>query len=441
MGSLRGGDPPDLLTLLAADKGFALGDAYTVILAFGGLAVFAAIGALSHQEGRAFSASVIYLCLGMGGALLLEAGSVSWIDPLEQTKLLERLTEIVVVIALFSAGLKVERGFSRQGWGSVARLLLIGMPLSIAAVALFGSEAMGLSLGAAVALGAALAPTDPVLAGDIGIGPPGDEDEREPHFSITAEAGLNDGLAFPFVFLALFIAGEGGTDWLGEWLVADVGYAIVVGSVLGAVGGYCLAGLAVRLRDRKLLSHELDGWLGPAVVLTLYGVTELLGGYGFLAAFAAGLGFRRYEYGHEVNRHVHNGAETLEKLGELALILLLGSMVTWAGLQLPELSGWLLVPVLILLIRPATVLLSLLGSQIDPPSERWFVAWFGVRGIGSLYYAAVILGSGVLVGGRRAPGLLDRRGVRHRLRGRPRRDELTGRAAAAAPRPAALTAA
>ena len=134
-------------------------------------------------------------------------------------------------------------------------------------------------------------------------------------------------------------------------------------------------------------------------MLLIYGLTEIAGAYGFLAAFAAGLGFRRYERDHEVNRRVHDGAELLEKFGELALILLLGSMVTFEGLGEPGVSGWLLVPLLLLVIRPATVLLALLGSRVAREGERSFVAWFGVRGIGSLYYAAVAAGSGVLADG------------------------------------------
>jgi sodium/hydrogen antiporter len=386
--------PPAVL--LAAEKGFSAGDTYALILTFTGIAVFAAIGALSHQHERAFSASVIYLGLGLLGAAGLYLADVSWLDPEEDASLLEHLAELAVIIALFSAGLKIERPLERRGWGSIARLLLIAMPLTIGAVALFGSLVMGLSLGAAIALGAVLAPTDPVLAGDIGIGPPGDEEEREPHFSVTAEAGLNDGLAFPFVFLALFVAEEEGTGFLTEWLLADVVYAIGVGCLAGGLGGYLVAAAAVRLRDRDLLSHEFDGWMAVGAVLLIYGVTEVLGAYGFLAAFAAGLGFRRYERGHEVNRRVHDGAEMVEKFGELGLILILGSLVTLTGLQMPGLTGWLLVPVLILVIRPVAVLVALLGSKIDPPAERYFVAWFGVRGIGSLYYTAVILGAGVL---------------------------------------------
>ena len=166
---------------------------------------------------------------------------------------------------------------------------------------------------------------------------------------------------------------------------------------MGALGGYGIASAAVWLRDRELLSTDFDGWLSVPAVLTVYGLTELVGAYGFLAAFAAGVAFRRHEHTHEHNRRVHDGAEVVEKFGELAVILLIGSMLSWNGLAAPGLSGWLLVPVLLLVIRPAAVFLSLLGSKRDW-KERAFVAWFGVRGIGSLYYLAVAVGTGVLAG-------------------------------------------
>ncbi|HWT92960.1 MAG TPA: cation:proton antiporter [Solirubrobacteraceae bacterium] len=384
--------------LLAAGKGFTFADPFALTILFVGFAIFVAIAALSHQHERAFSASVIYLGLGLAAALVVNLADADWIHPLDDASLIEHLAEIAVIVALFSAGLKVERSVRSSEWTSVWRLLGIAMPLTIAAVALWGDQVMGLSLGAAILLGAMLAPTDPVLAGDLGIGPPGhdEEDEPEPQFAVTAEAGMNDGLAFPFVFLGLFVIEEGGTDWLGTWFAADLLYGIVAGLAIGGAAGVALAWLAVRLRDRRFLATELDGWLAIACVLLIYGLTEIAGGYGFLAAFAGGLGFRRYEHGHEVNRRVHDGAELLEKFGELTLILLLGSMVTLDGLGEPGVSGWLLVPLLLFVIRPATVLLSLIGSRVRTGRERTFVAWFGVRGIGSLYYVAVAIGSGVL---------------------------------------------
>jgi len=373
-----------------ADLGFSFADPFAIAVAFVGVAVFAAIGALSHEHDRAFSASLFYLAFGLIAAGGIHVLGIGWLDPFRDSSLFEHATELAVVVALFATGLKLERELSFHGWRNVARLLLVAMPLTIGAIALFGSLVMGLSLGAAIALGACLAPTDPVLAGDIGVGPPGEEEEREPNFSITGEAGLNDGLGFPFLLLGVAVAkGEG----LVEWALADVAYGIAAGLAIGAVLGYAVAALTVRLRDHELLAHELDGWVAIAAVLLIFGVSEIAGAYGFLAAFAGGVAFRRYEHTHERNRGVHQGAEVVEDAAELALILVLGSCMTLTGLGEPGVAGWLLVPLLLLVIRPVAVLASLVRSG-QRPRERLFVGWFGVRGIGSLFYASAAIGLG-----------------------------------------------
>ncbi len=322
---------------------------------------------------------------------------VAPLSPLDGNRIVERVCELAILLAVFTAGLAVEKLVSTRQWRSVVVLLGIVMPLTIAAVAAFAGLVMGLSLGAALMLGAILAPTDPVLAGDVGLGPPGESEEaEEPHFSLHTEAGLNDGLAAPFVLAGVLIATEGGTAWLGEWILADVLYAGIGGVVLGAAVGYGFARIIVPLRDRGLLNNDFDGYLAVAAILLIYGLTEIAGAYGFLAAFIGGLAFRRYEHGHELNRAVHDSAETVEKFGELALILLLGSLMSFDAFSEPGIAGWLLVPLLLLVIRPAIGLLALLGSKAVPGKERLFVAFFGVRGIGSLFYLAVAIGAGVL---------------------------------------------
>src|SRR4051794_26124341 len=197
---------PSAVPVLASSPGFDVGDPYALALAFAGVAVFAAVGALSHQHERAFSASLIYLGLGLGAATVIDLIDVRWIDPFADANIIEHLAEFAVIVALFGTGLKLERALDARPWLSVGRLLGIVMPLTIAAVTLFGTAVMGLSLGAAIVLGATLAPTDPVLAGDVGVGPPGEEDVHEANVALTAEAGLNDGLAFPFVFLGTYVA-------------------------------------------------------------------------------------------------------------------------------------------------------------------------------------------------------------------------------------------
>jgi len=381
----------------AAERGFSFADPFAAGLLFLGIAIFAAIGALSHERERAFSASLVYLGLGLAAAVAIEIIDIAWVDPVADASLVEHVTELAVIIALFGTGMKLERPLKGPAWGSVVRLLAITMPLTIGAVVLFGTGVMGLSLGAAIALGAILAPTDPVLAGDIGVGPPGQEDAHESNFSVTGEAGLNDGLAFPFLFLGLFVLDPGGTSWLGEWLLADVLFAIVVGAAIGAAVGFGIGLAAVKLRERELFASVFDPWLAIPAVLAIYGLTEFAGAYGFIAAFAGGLAFRRYERDHEYNRRAHEGAEVAEKLSELAVVLLLGSMISVSGLGEPGLAGWLLVAALLLVMRPAAVAITFVGSGL-PARQRAFLGWFGVRGVGSLFYAAAAVGSGYLTG-------------------------------------------
>lgn len=379
----------------AAAEGFSFADDYAIGLLFIGVVLFAAVAALSQQSERAFTAAVLYLVFGAVASLGLQLLGVDPLDPLEDARLIERLSEVAVIVALFSAGLRLDRPLSWKGWRSTALLIVIVMPLTIGAVALFASTAMGLSLGAAVILGAVLAPTDPVLASDVQVGPPGEREEPETHFALTSEAGINDGLAFPFVFLGVFIAVEGGAGWVAEWVLADIAYGITAGVAIGATAGWLIAAAAARLRRRGWLLAEFDGWLAIAAVLAVYGLTELAGAYGFLAAFAGGLAFRRHERLAEHHDRVHSGAVVVEKLSELALVLLLGSTVTIAGLQEPGAAGWLLAPLLLVVIRPCAVLLAFLGSRLSL-AQRAFVGWFGIRGIGSFYYAAVAINSGAL---------------------------------------------
>jgi sodium/hydrogen antiporter len=339
--------------------------------------------------------------LGCGAAVVIDLSGMRWLDPVADATTLEHLTEIAVIIALFSAGLKLDRPLTWRAWGSTARLLLIAMPLTIGLVALLGSQLLGLSAAAALLLGACVAPTDPVLAGDIGVGPPGEEEEHEPNFALTSEAGLNDGLAFPFVLAGLFMASQEGGGWIPEWLAADVLYAIGGGIAIGAAVGLAAAWSVKRLRDRELLAPVLDGYHAIATVLVIYGLAEVAGTYGFLAAFSGGLAFRRYESEHEANVSVHEGAELTEKLLELSVILLLGSMLTLTGLRTPGWEGWLLAALIIVAVRPLACAVALAGSQLERPSEKTFVAWFGVRGVGSLFYVAVAVGAGGLAGDER----------------------------------------
>jgi NhaP-type Na+/H+ or K+/H+ antiporter len=384
--------------MLAASEGFSFAEPYAIGIAFGGLVLFTAIWTLSSHQRHFFSPAAVYLLLGAVASAGLHLLGVDLIDPIEQADLIERLAEFAVIVALFGAGLRIDRRLGWGRWRSTALLICVVMPVTIGAIALFANTFMGLSLGAAIILGACLAPTDPVLAGSVQVAPPGEGDRSETSFALTSEAGFNDGLAFPFVFLGVFVAAEGGFGWFGEWLAADVVYAISVGLLLGVLGGQAIGKGADWLRNRHLLRPQYDGWLALAAVLAIYGVTEIAGAYGFLAAFAGGLSFRRYEWDHEAHDRVHGGAAFLENVTELSLVLVLGSTVTIAGLAAPGAAGWLLVLVLLLLIRPGVTLLAFAASRVRL-RERVLIGWFGIRGIGSFYYAAVAINAGVLTTG------------------------------------------
>ena len=378
--------------------GFEPGGAFPVLLVFLGFVLLAAARALTVEEESHFSASVVYLALGLAAAGVIHALGIRWIDPFEDAHLIEHLTEFALVVALFASGLTINRPLRWRQWRAVVGLLGLVLPLTIAAGVLYGVGAMGLSLGAAVALGAILAPTDPVLAGTVGLGSPGDSrEESDARFNLTAEAALNDGLVSPFVLLAVLILDRGGSGWLGEWAAADLLYGSALAFVLGALGGYVFGSFIKWLQPRHVLAPEFDGFLVIGAVLVVYGLADALDAYGLVAVFVAGVYFRRYETGHEYNVRLHRAATIAKHFAELGVIVLLGTLVTGGAFGAPGLAGWLIAPFLILVVRPLGVLLLLTRSTMRP-RERIFLAWFGVKGIASLYYISFLIGQGVLTG-------------------------------------------
>ena len=362
---------------------------YEILLLIAGLVVLLGAVALSVQRGRPFSAALVYLVVGVIAGLGLRAVGINWYDPIEDAVIFGRAAEIAVVVSVFGAGVKLDRALTWRAWRTTVLLLVIAMPLTIAGVALLGSWLLGLSLPSAILLGAILAPTDPVLAEDVQVGGPMQrEPEDEARFALTSEAGLNDGLAFPFVMLAIF-GFERGFDtfdqWWWEWLTADLIYAVVAGLLIGALAGRAIAFLTYGVIDRGWLSNPFDTFVAIGAIFAVYGGTELVGGYGFVAVFAAGVAFRRYEHAHEVNQRLHEVTLVVEKLAELAVLLLLGSVLPIGGVL--EL-GWPVLVVafaLIFVIRPVSVLVALLPTRLIA-RHRLFIAWFGIRGIGSIYY-------------------------------------------------------
>jgi len=330
------------------------------------------------------AATALLMACGMVGSLLVPS-VVAGIDPTGNPALWEVAAELVVIIVLFTTGLRIDDPGGWKLWWPTVRLLAVTMPLTIGAVALLGWSLAGMTVGGAILLGAVLAPTDPVLAGDLQIGAPLEGKEHPVRFALTTEAGLNDGLAFPFVYLALHVASQGAnpTVWLAEWLAWDVLYRIGVGTLLGAGIGWLL-GRILAVPAWNTVAVSGPGVLALAGVFLAYGLVELAEGYGFIAAFVAGLVCRRAEARHRFHQHLHSFASSIEHAMTAILLVLLGSVMPslWGHLD------WSLTLIgfgLILVIRPLAGMFGLLGSSLNR-RDRAVVSFYGVRGIGSVYY-------------------------------------------------------
>jgi len=378
---------------------------------------FALIGALLLFMGLTTSllrrspvtSAIIYLVVGL---VVGPTGfNLFHFNPLKESALLEVLTEVAVLISLFSAGVKMPVPFSLARWRAPMLLASVSMAISVALVAAFAVLVLGLPLGAGVLLGAILAPTDPVLATDVQIRHPGDRDLLR--FNLTCEAGMNDGSAFPFVVLGLGLLG---LDDLGDfglrWILVDVLWATVGGIAIGVAAGAALARVGGKLRGVPLKHKLLDDFLGLGLIGVVYGIALMLHTWGFLAVFFAAVALRQTELRltreqRQIelppssdaasasqnpesdlleNTMVSAGSlvfkEHLERLSEVVLVLLVG------GSLFLDSWSWQAVTLALFLFfvaRPLSVFVALWGPR-TPLRVQGMVGWFGVRGIGSLYY-------------------------------------------------------
>ena len=332
--------------------------------------------------------AIIYLVVGL---LVGPSGlNLFHFNPLKQSALLEVLTEVAVLVSLFSAGIKMPAPFSVPRWRAPILLATVSMTLTVAMVTAFCYYVLGLPLGAGVLLGAIVAPTDPVLATDVQIRHPGDSDQLR--FTLTCEAGMNDGSAFPFVLLGLGLLGLHELGDLGlRWVLVDVVWATVGGIAIGVLAGAGLARLGWHLRGGPRQHELLDDFLGLGLIGVVYGLTVIVSAWGFLAVFFAAVALRQTELklakAHDPQLPmVSKGAlifkEHLERLSELVLILLVGGSLFVSSWSWPAVG---LALFLFLVARPVSVFVGLLGSDTTW-RIRGMAGWFGVRGIGSLYY-------------------------------------------------------
>lgn len=371
-------------------------DPYIYLLGILGLLLLLVALASGWIARLPLSYAVIYLGVGV----LLGPYGADLIQIQPNTGFLERLSELVVIVSVFSCGLKMNRSLNLQCWRSTIRLIGLLMPLSILAIAGVGYWLLGLPLGVAVLLGAILAPTDPVLASEVQL--EGEEDRDELRFGLTSESGLNDALAFPFVYFGLhWIEDPSTTNWIGSWIGVDLIWAVAAGIGMGL-----LVPQGVSVFNRILQRHRaadvlMEDFVTLSTILLTYSLTEVVNGYGFLAVFVAGVIFRRQQKNPTKRFSQEEFTSQIEKLLEVGTIVLLGSLLRGPSL-LAHLGPALIVTgSLFFIIRPVAAWFSTIGLNHYKRRDRWAAStrllfgWFGIRGVGSLYYLTYALGHGL----------------------------------------------
>lgn len=364
---------------------------YLPILLIAGMASMgmAFMPAVAKRTGVSYS--LIYVATGVIIYLL----GADWLpSPLPESNnaATVHLTELIVIISLMGTGIKIDRGFSFSKWSAPLRLIFIAMLLCIVTCVLMGMFLLELALPAALLLGAVLVPTDPVLASDVQVGPPNEKYESETKFALTSEAGLNDGFAFPFTWLAIVAATTGlDSASLLTWLEYQLLYKIAMGLLLGWLCGKLVAYLVFTTSKKYKLLKPTDGFLAISLLLCTYALTELLHGYGFIAVFISGLTLRHAEKTHDYHNELHSFTDQVERLLLGVLLIFFGGALV-SGILKPLTWEMVLFSLSFqLLVRPATAYLSLMGTKMHW-KEKLAISFFGIRGMGSVYYLAFAVG-------------------------------------------------
>lgn len=366
---------------------------YVMVLAGTGVLVLLAAWLPKALEELPLSLPIVCVVFGL---VLFQVPTLPFPDPRLYPEATERLTEFIVIVALMGAGLKLDRVLGWRSWSVTWRLLGITMPLSILGIALIGWALLGLPPAVAVLLGAVLAPTDPVLAAAVQVGPPGSGEEDEIRFSLTSEAGLNDGLAFPFVHLATAMAlfGPMPGAWTLEWFGMDVLWKLAAGVGVGWVVGKTLGLLIFTAPNRSRFVGTSDGFVAIGGTLISYSLCEMAHGYGFLAVFVSGLTVRQEARAHHYQTRMHDFVEQIERLLIMALLVLFGGAIAHGVLKPLTWTAVFATLAILFLVRPAASFAGLAGSRV-PLRERAIIGLFGIRGMGSIYYLAYALNTGV----------------------------------------------
>ncbi len=367
---------------------------YNLLLLMGGIAFL--FGALFPILFKKLPVSLPMLQVTFGIIIGYFWITLAFLNPLENSIVIEKVTEIVVLVSLVGAGIKIDTELGWRLWRPTVRLLFVTMPICIFAMAVLGYYTFGLTIGAAILLGAVLAPTDPVLAASIQVGPPNTGGEDTTRFTLTSEAGLNDGLAFPFVYLAIHVAEAFNADerftgaMLWSWFTYEVLWKITAGVVVGLIVGKVLAKIVFSKYTKETTLSQ--GYVVIALTLLSYGLAELVSSYGFIAVFVAAFAFRRSECEHSYHKDLHDFAEQSEGL-LMSIVLVAFGMLIGQALQSSIELTWRVYAVsfaFLFLIRPIGGIIALSGTKMHR-NEKYVISALGIRGIGTLYYLSYAL--------------------------------------------------
>lgn len=363
---------------------------YDMWLLYAAMTVLAAALLPRLLSKKLITAPVVYLLIG--ATLYYVLPQKEQPSLMEEMWWVKRLTELVVIVALTGAGLKLNKPFAKATWNNSKRLLMVGMPLTMLATFALGHWMFGFATATAALLAAVIAPTDPVLASDVQTSPPDGEDSSPTRVALTTEAGLNDGLAFPFTYLAIGLAvfGTSQTAWLWSWFVMDFVYKIAAGLLIGLAVGWLLNKGLMALPAKTHQGKVSTGILAIALTLMPYGLAELASSYGFVAVFAAACMFRKLEAEHTYQVQLHAFSEEIERILVAVIFVLIGlytandllSELTWSHVAFAA--------VLIFAVRPLAGMVGMSGARLHR-LQKFTMAFFGIRGIGSLYYLSYAL--------------------------------------------------
>lgn len=366
-------------------------DSYIITITIIGIATLGMAWMPSFTKLTGISDSVVYVLLGVIAYECLDILPPP--NPMVYDTYTIHLTELVVVISLMGTGLKIDKPFSFKSWQVPFRLLTVTMVLCIATVTCLAYFLLHFDLASSLLLGAVLAPTDPVLAADVQVGPPMEGIADEVRFSLTAEAGMNDGMAFPFTWLAILLAASSAGNFsvvMEEWLTIDLIYKILSGVILGVLLGRLLAYFIFNFSEKSKAINLNDGFIAVAAALVVFGITELIHGYGFVAVFVASVTLRNYELNNEFHKDLHSFSDQTERILVAIVLLIFGGSLVHGVLDHLTWKMALISIAFLLLVRPVSGLIGLIGTKLHI-KEKLGISFYGIRGIGSFYYLAFAL--------------------------------------------------